>query len=189
MTVLIACAIAHADVVQIPVAPAAPVAQSPQGGADNELWRTPAYQRDLDNLNWLLTGSADGLPSPAAPTATRDSAFPVVKERMVSELPAPPSSLGLGLSALALLGAFQAGRSFKKLHIGALPEWYATNGPTQIGHATACDLEFGGMPACVFDEPGDAAKVVVQRIPREPRSRCRFETFLWDLAPRGPPIS
>lgn len=79
-------------------------------------------------------GEATAWPSNAAggDTAPESASAP-------RELPAAPGSGQLALYALGSLGAFQTGRSLRRLGATMLPEWYATNGPHQVGHATAFD--------------------------------------------------
>ena len=109
-------------------------------------------------------------------------------ESRVVRLPDSPNGLALGLSALASMGAFHACRSIRKLHIGAMPDWYHT-GAVQIGQATPFDLASGAaaLPVCVFDEPA-TRPAFSYRIPREPCSRLRSHFLLLIESPRGQPV-
>lgn len=104
----------------------------------------------------------------------------------IADLPPPPSSLALGLTALAGLGAFQAGRSLRRLSWSQLPDWYHTDAP-QVGHATPLDLDNWDLPPCLLDEPihlpsttiAFASEVVA----------CWPSDLIPPLAaPRGPPL-
>ncbi len=73
--------------------------------------------------------------------------------RQLREMPAAPGSTVLFLSALSSVGLWQLGRSARKVHFSNLPDWYHSGAPARIGHRSLFDLEFGGMPLAVFDEP------------------------------------
>lgn len=61
--------------------------------------------------------------------------------------------------AFGSMGAWQFGRSARKVHFGAAPDWYHTGGPHQIGHTTPFDLDCGAVALCRFDEPTDGRPV------------------------------
>ncbi|MBK8267389.1 MAG: hypothetical protein IPK83_03425 [Planctomycetes bacterium] len=63
------------------------------------------------------------------------------------KVPAPPSSLKLLLSALLSVSAWQVTKSAKYMHC-AVPDWYHSGGPVQVGHVTPFDLVFNS-PALV----------------------------------------
>ena len=142
--------------------------------------------QSLDDVNALLPSFSHGVfglaqPLVALPSESRPG------DASLRELPPAPSSMALVLSALATLGAYQGVRSVKRLHLNFAPDWYHTGGPTQVGHATPFDLEFGGaLPVSEFDKPV-TRPAFAYRIPREPRSRLRSQFFLLTESPRGPP--
>lgn len=139
----------------------------------NDVALLPSFSHGVFGLAQPLAA----LPSDVAPAAAS-----------LRELPPAPSSMALVLSALATLGAYQGVRSVKRLHLNFTPDWYHTGGPTQIGHATPFDLEFGGaLPVCEFDEPV-ARPAFTYRIPREICSRLRSQFLLLTESPRGPPV-
>jgi len=142
--------------------------------------------QSLDDVNALLPSFSHGLFGLAQPTVALPSDV-APADASLRELPPAPSSMALVLSALATLGAYQGVRSVKRLHLNFTPDWYHTGGPTQIGHATPFDLEFGGaLPVCEFDEPV-AMPAFTYRIPRELGSRLRSQCFLLTNSPRAPP--
>ncbi len=160
---------------------------------------TPTDSR-LGDINWLLgsaTGSLGGTGhsslcgtgqwpvQPALPTEQAGGSAAA----SVTDLPPAPSSLALVLSALASFGAYQGIRSLKRLHLGALPDWYHADA-VQIGHVTPLQLEFdySALPVCAFGSPSDLRPHVSYRIPREPRSRLPREPELVVSGPRAPPV-
>lgn len=66
-------------------------------------------------------------------------------------IPESPSSLWLGLTALASFGLYHASQSIRRAHVPLMAEWYHTGGPEQIGHATPLDLDTRDLPACALD--------------------------------------
>jgi len=142
--------------------------------------------RTIADIHWLpLHQPGDRSASP------RHTAVPVAVASPTAEItahvPAPPSGLALGLSALASLGAYRAGRSLRKLHLGALPDWYHPGGAVQIGHATPLDLEFAAPPACAFAQP--AAPPPVARPFWDVGWGFRAQCIPCTAVPRGPPLS
>lgn len=101
----------------------------------------------------------------------------------IAELPPAPSSLALGLTALAGFGLYHAGR---KIHsLAPLPEWYAADA-RQIGYATPLDITDWVAAACDLDVPQPAPQPMVVVV----RELCRAipTKFLpHNAAPRGPP--
>lgn len=97
-----------------------------------------------------------------------------------------PSSLLLGLTALAGLGLFQAGQTIRRVQGPLVAEWYHTGGPVQIGRATPLDLNALDLPPCELDP-------LVPPIPGTPRAvpemvlRIPFELLPLTTAPRAPP--
>lgn len=136
----------------------------------------------LDELCWLAqsTPGATG-----APVDQGLSAGAELESQIRCDLPPGPSSMALGLGALGCLGAYQLGRSVKKIQLGVLPGWYHTDA-IQVGHVTPFDLDFGALPICVFEVPV-IRPAFADRIPRELRSRLRSQFFLLLESPRGPP--
>jgi len=131
-----------------------------------------------DPIRWVLDQRC---PAGSLSTTQQD-------EVPVLELPDGPSGLALGLSALASLGAFQGGRSLRKLQFGTLPDWYHPYA-VQIGHTTPWDLQFGPMAVCLFEAPSDLLPRNSYRLPREPVSRYRSEFSLITESPRAPPLA
>ncbi len=136
---------------------------------------SPAY------VDWLL-----GQPLSRAAVAPQDrtaTAAPPVTP--VVAAPAPPGSLTLVLSAAASLGALHGVRSIKRLQLSALPDWYHTGAPRQIGPATPLDLEPGALPACAFAVP--VLRPSRFSPPREPQLRPRSAVPVLVRSPRAPP--
>lgn len=126
------------------------------------------------------SGAPAGVPVRAVP---QDESSPDV---VLHELPPAPSSLTLGLTALAGLGLYQAGRSIRKFSISALPEWYHTGGPQQVGYATPLDIEKWDIPACVLDVPAGSTAKLIRFVIEEADVIPDFHIPLC-AAPRGPP--
>ena len=104
----------------------------------------------------------------------------------VIELPPAPSSAGLFLSAMLSVGAWQLVRSSRDLNFSALPEWYHTGGPVQIGHATPFDLDFSTLVLCCFERPETGCSF--HYVPRRDFGTRHVEQFISCSAdPRGPP--
>jgi len=113
-------------------------------------------------------------------------------KRVVRQLPPLPGSAALFLSGMLSMGAWHLVRSARHLHWPALPEWYHTGGPLQIGHAVLFDLDFHASPLCCFesaDDGGGGDRVFLCRARRELRPHCDSQFFLTIAAPRGPPHS
>ncbi len=129
-----------------------------------------------------LAGS--GPASPAANAANSQQAD-------VRELPPLPGSAALFISAVLSMGGWHLVRSARHLHWGALPDWYHTGGPLQIGHAVPLDLDFHAVPPCWFesaDQGGGGDRALLYRVPRGDGPRCYAQgLFLTIAAPRGPP--
>jgi hypothetical protein len=107
----------------------------------------------------------------------------------VAQLPPGPSSLTLSLGALGFAGVFQLGRSARKLHAGALPHWYHTGGPLQVGRATPISLEFdlGALPICTLDRLVVPPAHIHELWGLPPP--CRAQCVPVTMTPRGPPPS
>jgi hypothetical protein len=188
VTVVVCAFGSRADVVPSPSETAPPPAHSIFLSGSLQANLPAEFGRQFNEVNWLLEGVApnSALPAPSrvAPPAFREqSDTPVLRE-----VPPVQNSAALALCALVTLGAYEGGRSLRRLYAaGAVPEWYHTGGPQQIGHATPFDLETPALPACVFEQPSDLQRGFSYRIPRERRSRFCPQFFLLIEAPRGPP--
>ena len=181
------CAVAPAGVAWVDTEPLVAGSSSPATcGSSQQLATTTACS--LDQINWLLADSLRSLPGVAVPTDVLPAAGQQVSGSEIRQVPPPPSSAALALCALATLGAYQGGRSLRRVHfVSGIPEWYHHGGPVQVGHATPFDLESGALPVCVFEQPSDLRPNHSYRIPREHHSRLCPQFFLLIEAPRGPP--
>jgi len=180
------CAVAPAGITSVNAEPLVATSSNHSPGSSSQQFATtPACS--LDEIDWLLDGTEK---HPGVPFQTR-VVTPVAQETSgpeLREVPPAPSSAALALCALLSLGAYEGGRSLRRLHAFAVvPEWYHTDGPQQIGHATPFELGAAALPICVFEEPSDLRPNHSYRIPREHRSRLRPQFFLLIEAPRGPP--
>ncbi|MEW6200328.1 MAG: hypothetical protein AB1601_16885 [Planctomycetota bacterium] len=207
---MLTCAAAWADVVPAARAahfgPAAPfavavgVVEPAAAQAATAAAPVPGDSR-LCDINWLLgstTGGPNGIGQSSLcgtgqwPVQSAPSVLPGDlaggPSRTVTDLPPAPSSLALVLSALASFGAYQGVRSLKRLHLGALPDWYHADA-VQVGHATPLRLEFdcSALPVCAFEQPSALRPHISYRISCEPSSRLRSQFLLLIEAPRAPP--
>ncbi len=102
------------------------------------------------------------------------------------------SSFSLCLSALVGLGLYGSMHNIKRLSLGFVPQWYHNNGPFQVGHSIAVDLDSScPAPVCCFVQPiHGAADIALQRQFKTVVSLWRTSQFPPDLlATRGPPWS
>lgn len=143
---------------------------------DVDDWSSP---RASGYAPWLSTTRV----APHADFGTEPLSSPGAGEHAVEEIPPAPSSLALGLTALAGLGIYQAGR---KIHFSRLPEWYHTGGPQQIGHATPLELDRVQLPVCVLDEPTPHVPCIV-RFAFEAVVLIPLDHNPLATAPRAPP--
>lgn len=97
-----------------------------------------------------------------------------------------PSSLLLGLTALAGVGLYHAGQSIRRVQAPLVADWYHTGGPQQIGHATPLDLDTLDLPPCVLD-PLAHVPDCTTRFAFEADLRIPSEDLPHTTAPRGPP--
>ena len=104
----------------------------------------------------------------------------------IRSLPPLPGSASLFLSAMLSIGGWHLLRSARHIHLAALPEWYQTAGPAQVGHAVPCDLDFSALPVCCLEQPA-GERPYLYRVRREHTPRCDAQCFLIIAAPRGPP--
>jgi hypothetical protein len=104
-------------------------------------------------------------------------------------LPGGPDSSALFLWALGGLGAWQLGRYTRKWHLSALPEWYHTGGPVQVGHAQRLDLERITLDVPLWYDSLAAIQASAGPILRLPDVPPRPRGLARPLAaaPRGPP--
>lgn len=135
----------------------------------------------LDGGSTILLGT--GLPQESFPTSGEPAAAKTL------ELPSGPDSTGLFLSALGSLGAWQLGRSVKKINLGHLPEWYHAEAPAQVGHVRVAELDFDGL---IRWDGGDSCPLPLdlQAVSRSSRGELLqrwSQNYLAPAAPRGPP--
>ncbi len=104
----------------------------------------------LDDL-WSTTLASSPVPvqAPRLTDRHRPNEVPLYR------IEAPPSSGALFLSAMLSLGLWQVVRSSRDIHMAAMPDWYHTGGPVQIGHSTPCDLNYDNLVLCPFEEVDD----------------------------------
>ncbi len=128
-----------------------------------------------------LTGTNPFLPPQDQPLSRGES-------RAVRELPPAPGGATVVLSGLLTLIGVGAARSVRHMHLAALPAWYHTGAPDQIGHAVPYDL---GQVVLVCWYDCSLLSVVPQPVfrghPREFDTRSPSQSFLTLVAPRGPP--
>ena len=102
------------------------------------------------------------------------------------------NSFSLCLYALLGLGLCRSAPWVKRLHLGAIPEWYHDGGPSQIGHSLAISPDcLCSTPVYCFVQPEDAAQDCI------PQYRQEIIVSLWRksqfapevIASRGPPLS
>jgi hypothetical protein len=103
------------------------------------------------------------------------------------QLPAVPDSAALFLCGLGSLGVLQLGRSAKKMDFGALPGWYHSGAPKQIGYTFALDLDqIDFLPLCCFEQIGEFVLRFV-RSHSEQRHLYDQHCLLSAILLRGPP--
>lgn len=101
---------------------------------------------------------------------------------------AQSNSAALALLTLATLGVWSAGRQTRSAFLLAPPEWYHTQGPARVAHATAIDLSFSlaAMPSCAFAAPTSSPGPVRAAVER-PRAIGPRLVLLAVVGPRSPP--
>ena len=129
-----------------------------------------------------FSGGVDSEASAAIWFSPADAA----EQNVIQRLPPGTGSATLALYAFGTFGLWHLGRSARKLHFGALPEWYHTGGPQQIGHAVPFDLDSGALPLCCFEQPV-GQRPFLYRVRREQAPPLDAQ-FLFTTAPRGPPV-
>jgi len=175
------------------------VSQADMGGADTALAvpaASPSVATASSSLSLPLDFQAnflvgfEGLVQPEATVGEHLPPTPLIGSGLKDavNLPSEPDSVGLFLSALGTLGAWQLGRSSKKLHLGHLPDWYHAEGPRQIGHVLALEL---GLDGTILWDGGKGTY-----LPECPAFSCRRDEGPPRLSapdrqssaqPRGPP--
>ena len=110
--------------------------------------------------------------------------------RNTCEVPELPGSASLFLTAMLSLGAWQLARSVRQFDFGAFPDWYHCDGPLQVGHAVAFDLNFHALPLCFIAVSAEqsGASVLCYRVGREERTPCTQRSHLRASTPRAPPV-
>ncbi len=150
----------------------------------------PAPEQHSGSLNLLsdlnsLRYSAHGM---TAASPEDDDAPP----KNIHVLSDSHSSLTMCMSALVGLGFYCSVHRMRKFSITAVPEWYHSGGPIQIGHSLAINPEnICPTPVCIFEQP-----VVVTEKPM-PDFRRMVVASLWResqftsevLTSRGPPLA
>ena len=108
------------------------------------------------------------------------------REPVVREIREAPGSLSLFLSALLSVGGWNLVRSTRHANLAAVPEWYHSGGPIQIGHITPLNLSFDAMPLRAFEVPAvRPPRPYATRLDKE--TRLESQTYWLLAAPRGPP--
>jgi hypothetical protein len=108
----------------------------------------------------------------------------------IAVLPPGPSSISLFFAAFGSLGAWQVVRlaGNAKLHLGPLPQWYHTGGPSQVGHASALDLLNQMLVFCRFDRTDGNDPPLACLLRRDTSMRRMPQFTLAPAVPRGPPM-
>lgn len=128
--------------------------------------------------------AADYAPEPVAASRTDKSDN---SRREIQQLPPPPGSAALFLSAFASLGAIQIARSARGVHVGALPDWYHTGGARQIRHILVLDLEYPGVLPCPFAVPAIAVRPIHVEWVRDAQDGVQRLCRVLSSPRRGPP--
>lgn len=147
-----------------------------------------------DRPNAAGAGATEGLPSPSGLRTSApfmpcpDGPRAVSSADIAADvtLRADPPSAALCFTALFGLGAWQLGKSFRRINLAYVPEWYHAGGPSRIGSATALDPSFAVLPADLGGSPL-VVKAVGERCPMHAR-RLRQQQFISIRCPRAPPV-
>jgi len=180
LSLLVLCAAtagAFADVSAVPWAEPQCAAQGLAGGAIPD--RAAGAEGAQDPATCAMLGgpmAAGSLPTPDA-----DEPAPAV----ISS-PSRSGSASLLLCAFGSMCAWRVTQSARKLHLGLVPEWYHTGGPSQIGQAVPAGLDFAALPVAHFDQPAGQSPLL-WRLPRISHSRCQPQWHPTTGAPRAPP--
>jgi len=165
------------DVSSVPLGPCELTTQSPAEAGHSQVAAT-VEDSEQAIAGGLLDGpvAAGSLPAPS----------PDRPMRAVIQTPSRSGSASLLLCAFGSMCAWRVTRSARKFHLGAMPEWYHTGGPTQIGQATPVDLDFSALPVQHFDQPAEQSPPP-WRLEYVTESRCRPQWHPVIGAPRAPP--
>jgi hypothetical protein len=144
---------------------------------------------EVVNLSVSDSFHAGSLPVDLQTTAQAD-AEPAGTTRPVCLLNDEQNSFGLCLYALLGLGLCKSAPLVRKLHFGAIPEWYHDGGPLQVGHSHAISPDcLTAAPVYCFIQPDCGGESPM------PQYREGTVASLWRvsqftptvLASRGPP--
>ena len=182
---LAVCAISHADM--MPLSP-----------ANADCWRpaqidTPGDLRaaslsspwaglpGMADIDWSLVGFLPQ-PNPEAGQPSETKPAPILTDRQ--------ESLTLCLYALLGLGLCRSAPLVKRLHLGGIPDWYHSGGPSQIGHSFAIspDCLTAAPEVCFLQRAGETEDVTPQYLSGAIAALLRKSQFTpTTLACRGPP--
>lgn len=129
---------------------------------------------------FALTGTNHFLPPQSPSRSERDS-------RVIRELPPAPGSATVVLSGLITLAAFGAMRSARDIHLAALPGWYHTGAPDQIGHTVVFDPTYDSLQLCWAEPPPLNPQAIFPAHHRDLLSPWASNSTPRAAAPRGPP--
>jgi hypothetical protein len=176
----------HADMMPLSSLDTARGPQSPGAGIVRDL--LPASPctpfSDVGGLSDLDSLTVGSLLEPATEVGQSRETRPaqIVTDRQ--------NSLTLCLYALFGLGLCRSAPFVKKLHVGCIPEWYHTGGPSQIGGSLAISPDcLPAAPVFCFIQPdGEAQDVASQYLSGTIAALLRKSQFTPPtLASRGPP--
>ncbi|NLF29428.1 MAG: hypothetical protein GX591_00920 [Planctomycetes bacterium] len=133
-------------------------------------------------------------PFSAADLSTSTPVMPCLDpSQAVSDAPADPGvlradppSAALCLATLCGLGAWQIGKSFRRINLAYVPEWYHTGGPSRIGPATPLDPSFAVLPVDAVSDPSLRDGVGERHVVHVGRLRQQY--FASIRCPRAPPV-
>lgn len=91
------------------------------------------------------------------------------------------------LSAFLAAGCFQITRHRHDFKLMSLPQWYHSDGPAQVGHAVAFDLQYAPLVVCIFNEPASKLLLSGDHIQSGLHSRYGPQYYAVVAALRGPP--
>ncbi|MEW6200091.1 MAG: hypothetical protein AB1601_15685 [Planctomycetota bacterium] len=160
------------------------------------VWAAPTTAGARAEAAGLMVVGAPVDPLPAWGTGWSADVMPTwplsgdpAEARDVLPLPGGPDSSALFLWALGGLGAWQLGRYTRKWHLSALPEWYHTGGPAQVGHAQRLDLERITLDVPLWYDSLGGIQAPAGPVLRRPDLPPRPGSVARPLAaaPRGPP--
>lgn len=173
---------------------------SADGSAPAGLWSAPLVANHASSSVYRRQNITDSLAGVLSGLGWRDDLLvfgrmgPITvgtdsaPHQVIRQIPPLPGSATLFLSAMLSMGGWYLLRSSARyLNFAALPEWYHTGGPAQIGHAVPFDIDLSASPLCCFEQPA-GERPTLYRVRRE-LPPCRdVQCFLSIVAPRGPPL-